>query len=201
MLETSRRNSLDTELQLAENQPGLSLLQESISTKGDDTDVMFTGDTLSTSLQSSPEVQVPPTSLETEETPHRVSPDSLPTQGETQPTCLDVIVPEDCLCQDISPDAVTGPVEILSADAKTRNMDGRSQDSPGQSEEILRLTESDSVLADDILSSRVSVGSSLPELGQELHNEPFLEDHHSHRQLEKNLEAVETLNQLCRHHQ
>ncbi|XP_011767555.2 serine/threonine-protein kinase LMTK2 isoform X1 [Macaca nemestrina] len=196
MLETSRRNSLDTELQFVENKPGLSLLQESISTKGDDTDVMFTGDTLSTSLQSSPEVQVPPTSLETEETPHRVSPDSLPTQGETQPTCLDVIVPEDCLCQDLSPDAVTVPVEILSTDAKTRNMDGGSQDSPGQGEETLRLTESDSVPADDILASRVSVGSSLPELGQELHNEPFLEDHPSHRQLEKNLKAVETLNQL-----
>uniref|UniRef100_A0A5F8ADJ1 Serine/threonine-protein kinase LMTK2 n=1 Tax=Macaca mulatta TaxID=9544 RepID=A0A5F8ADJ1_MACMU len=196
MLETSRRNSLDTELQFVENKPGLSLLQESISTKGDDTDVTFTGDTLSTSLQSSPEVQVPPTSLETEETPHRVSPDSLPTQGETQPTCLDVIVPEDCLCQDLSPDAVTVPVEILSTDAKTRNMDGGSQDSPGQGEETLRLTESDSVPADDILASRVSVGSSLPELGQELHNEPFLEDHPSHRQLEKNLKAVETLNQL-----
>uniref|UniRef100_A0A8I5P402 Serine/threonine-protein kinase LMTK2 n=1 Tax=Papio anubis TaxID=9555 RepID=A0A8I5P402_PAPAN len=196
MLETSHRNSLDTELQFVENKPGLSLLQESISTKGDDTDVMFTGDTLSTSLQSSPEVQVPPTSLETEETPHRVSPDSLPTQGETQPTCLDVIVPEDCLCQDLSPDAVTIPVEILSTDAKTHNMDGRSQDSPGQGEETLRLTESDSVPADDILASRVSVGSSLPELGQELHNEPFLEDHPSHRQLEKNLKAVETLNQL-----
>ncbi|EHH17141.1 hypothetical protein EGK_13468, partial [Macaca mulatta] len=196
MLETSRRNSLDTELQFVENKPGLSLLQESISTKGDDTDVTFTGDTLSTSLQSSPEVQVPPTSLETEETPHRVSPDSLPTQGETQPTCLDVIVPEDCLCQDLSPDAVTVPVEILSTDAKTHNMDGGSQDSPGQGEETLRLTESDSVPADDILASRVSVGSSLPELGQELHNEPFLEDHPSHRQLEKNLKAVETLNQL-----
>ncbi|EAW76721.1 lemur tyrosine kinase 2 [Homo sapiens] len=196
MLETSCRNSLDTELQFAENKPGLSLLQENVSTKGDDTDVMLTGDTLSTSLQSSPEVQVPPTSFETEETPRRVPPDSLPTQGETQPTCLDVIVPEDCLHQDISPDAVTVPVEILSTDARTHSLDNRSQDSPGESEETLRLTESDSVLADDILASRVSVGSSLPELGQELHNKPFSEDHHSHRRLEKNLEAVETLNQL-----
>uniref|UniRef100_G1RI67 Serine/threonine-protein kinase LMTK2 n=1 Tax=Nomascus leucogenys TaxID=61853 RepID=G1RI67_NOMLE len=196
MLETSRRNSLDTELEFAENKPGLSSLQENISTKGDDTDVMLTADTLSTSLQSSLEVQVPPTSFETEETPRRVPPDSLLTQGETQPTCLDVIVPEDCLCQDISPDAVTVPVEILSTNAKTHSLDDRSQDSPGQSEETLRLTESDSVLADDILASRVSVGSSLPELGQELHNKPFSGDHHSHRQLEKNLEAVETLNQL-----
>nr|XP_003934286.2 serine/threonine-protein kinase LMTK2 isoform X1 [Saimiri boliviensis boliviensis] len=195
-LEMSRRNSSDTELSFAEDKPGLSSLQENISTKGKDTGVMLTGDTLSTSLQSSPEVQVSPTSLETEETPCRVPPDSLQTQGEAQPTCLDVIVPEDCLCQDIIPDTVTVPVEIPSTDVKTQSMADRSQDAPSQSEETLRLIGSDSVLADDILASRVSMGSNIPELGQDLHSKPLLEDHHSHCRPEKNLEAVETLNQL-----
>ncbi|XP_035138667.1 serine/threonine-protein kinase LMTK2 isoform X5 [Callithrix jacchus] len=195
-LETSCRDSSDTELPFAEDKPGLSSLQENINTKGKDTDVMHTGDTLNTSLQSSPEVQVSPTSLETEETPRRVPPDLLRTQEEAQPTCLDVTVSEDCLCQDISPDAVIVPVEIPSTDAKTHSVDDRSQDSPGQSEETLRLTKSDSVLADDILASRVSMGSNPPELGQDLHSKPLSEDHHSRCQLEKNLEAVETLNQL-----
>ncbi|XP_021562056.1 serine/threonine-protein kinase LMTK2 isoform X1 [Carlito syrichta] len=195
ILETSRRNSLDTELTIPENKPSFSLLQENVSTKGKDTDVMLTSNTLSTFLQSSPEVQVLPTSLETEAAPHSVPPDSFPKQGETKPTCSDVRVPEDCLCQDIHSDTVTVSIEILSTDAKTHGVSDGTQDSLHLSEETLRLTKSDSVL-DDVMSSRVSLGNSLPELGQNLQNKPASENHHNNSLLEKNLEAVETINQL-----
>ncbi|XP_062945515.1 serine/threonine-protein kinase LMTK2 isoform X1 [Cynocephalus volans] len=196
ILETSHSNSLDTKPKLAENKSGFSLLQENISPKCKDIGVTLKGNSLSTSLQSSPEVQVPPTSLETEETLPSVPLDSFLKPGETKPMSLDVSVPEDSLCLDMNPDSVTVPVEILLTDAKTHGVGRGSPDLTLQSEETLRLTKTDSVLVDDILASRVGIGSSLPELRQNLQNKPFSEDHHSNSLLEKDLEAVETLNQL-----
>ncbi|XP_058425275.1 serine/threonine-protein kinase LMTK2 isoform X1 [Diceros bicornis minor] len=195
ILETPHRNSLDTELKFAENKPGFSLLQENMSAKGKDAGVMPVDNTSNLSLQSSPEVQVPPTSLETEGTPHSVPPDTFPKQGETKPTCLDVSIHEDFLCQELSPDSVTVPVETPLTDART-SVGDRSHDLTHQNEEALRLPKSDSVLVDDVFASKVSIGSSLPELRQNLQNQLLSEDHHSHSLLEKNLEAVETLNQL-----
>ncbi|XP_053412659.1 serine/threonine-protein kinase LMTK2 isoform X1 [Nycticebus coucang] len=192
ILETSHRNSLDTELKFVENKPDFTSLQENVSAKEKDTDVL-TGNVLSTS--SFPEVQVP-TSLETEETLHNVPPDSFLKQGETKPMCIDGSVSEDCLCQDINPDTVAIPVEILLTDAKTHSIGDRAPDSTHQSEETLRGANSDSILVDDILTGKVSIGSSHPEIGQNLENKPFSEDHHSNNFLEKNLEAIETLNQL-----
>nr|KAF6348985.1 lemur tyrosine kinase 2 [Myotis myotis] len=83
MLETPRRNTLDTEFKFAENKPGFSLLQENISAKGQGTRVVLKDHALSTSWPSSPEVQVPPTSLETEGTPHSAPTDTVPKPGET----------------------------------------------------------------------------------------------------------------------
>uniref|UniRef100_A0A452TV62 Lemur tyrosine kinase 2 n=1 Tax=Ursus maritimus TaxID=29073 RepID=A0A452TV62_URSMA len=194
ILETPRRNSLDPEVKFAESKPGFSLLQENLSAKGKDTGVVFEDTTLNTSSQSSPEVQVPPTSLETEGTPHHVPPDTFPKQGE--PTCSDVGVHEDCLCQEISPDSVAVTVVIPSTDAKAHGIGDRSHDLTHQSQEALRLTKSDSVLVDDTFANKVSIGSSLPELRQNLQNQPLSEDHHSGSLLEKNVEAVETLSQL-----
>nr|XP_012614669.1 serine/threonine-protein kinase LMTK2 isoform X1 [Microcebus murinus] len=196
VLETSPRNSLDTELKFAENKPGFTVLQENLGAKGKDTDIVLMDSTPSASLLSSPEVQVPPTSLETEETSHSVPPGSFQQQGETKPACLDVSVSEDCLCQDVSADTATVPVEILSTDAKTHSVGDGSQDSTHQREETLGVTKSDSVVVDDLLPTKASIGSSPPELGQNLQNKPFSEDHHGNNLLEKNLEAVETLNQL-----
>jgi len=194
MLETPRRNSLDPEVKFAENKPGFSLLQENISAKGKDTGVVFKDNTLNTSSQSSPEVQVPPTSLETEGTPHHVPPDMFLKQGE--PTCSDVSVQEDCLYQESSPDSVAITVVIPSTDAKAHGICDRSHDLTHQSPEALRLTKSDSVLVDDLFANKVSIGSNLPELRQNLQNQPLSEDHHSNSLLEKNVEAVETFSQL-----
>ncbi|KAM8952132.1 serine/threonine-protein kinase LMTK2 [Lycaon pictus] len=194
ILETPRRNSLDLEVKFAENKPGFSLLQENLSTKGEDTGGVFKDNTLNTSPQSSPEVQVPPTSLETEGTPHHVPPDPLLKQGE--PTYPDVSIHEDCLCQEIKPDSVTITVVIPSTDAKTCGIGNRSHDLTHQSQEALRLTKSDSVLVNDVFANKVSIGSSLPELRQNLQNQTLSEDHHSNSLLEKNVEAVETLSQL-----
>uniref|UniRef100_A0A7N5K887 non-specific serine/threonine protein kinase n=1 Tax=Ailuropoda melanoleuca TaxID=9646 RepID=A0A7N5K887_AILME len=194
ILETPRRNSLDPDVKFAESKPGFSLLQENLSAKGKDTGIVFKDNTLNTSSQSSPEVQVPPTSLETEGTPHHVPPGTFPKQGE--PTCSDVSVREDCLCQEISPDSAAVTVVIPSTDAKAHGIGDRSHDLTHQSQEALRLTKSDSVLVDDTFASKVSIGSSLPELRQNLQNQPLSEDHHSGSLLEKNVEAVETLSQL-----
>ncbi|XP_007939154.1 serine/threonine-protein kinase LMTK2 [Orycteropus afer afer] len=195
LLETSRRNSLDTELKFTETQPGFSLSQENIRAKGGDLGVGLTGDSLSISLPSSPEVQVPPTSLQTEETPDRVPPDVLPRQGETSSTCFDVGACEDCLCQE-NPDPVTVPVEILSTDAKTQSIGEGPQDLTHQSEETWRLSQSDPVGLDEVFARRVGLGNSVPGLRQNSENQPLTEDYHSSSLLETNLEAVETLNQL-----
>ncbi|XP_023591108.1 serine/threonine-protein kinase LMTK2 [Trichechus manatus latirostris] len=196
ILETSCRNSLDTELMFAEIQPGFPLLQENVKAKGRDLGVELTGNSLDVSLPSPPEVQVPSTSLETEETPNSVPPDVFLRQGETKPTCLNVSVHEDCLCQEVNPDSLTVPVEILSTDARTQSVSDGPQDLTHQSEEALRLTKNDSVGLDDTFASSVGIGSSLPELRQNLKNQPLPEDHHSGSLLEKNLEVVETLNEL-----
>ncbi|XP_006150240.1 serine/threonine-protein kinase LMTK2 [Tupaia chinensis] len=196
MLETSRRNSLDTELKFAENKPDLSLLPENISAKGKDTDIKLKGNTLSPSLQSSPEVQVTPTSLTAEEMPQSLLPDLLPKQEETKPTCLDVGVSEDHPCQDLTLDTLDVPSGTLSTDARTSGVGDGSQDLTHHSEETLQLTKSDSVL-DDVLSGRVNVESSLPELRQNVQNKQFSDNRHSNSLLEKSSAAsVETLNQL-----
>ncbi|XP_023388542.1 serine/threonine-protein kinase LMTK2 [Pteropus vampyrus] len=116
VLETPRRNVLDTELKFAENKPGFSLLQENISAKGKDTGVVLEDHTLSTSLPPSPEVQAPPTSLETEETHHNVPPATPPKQGNAVATCLDVSIHGDCLRPESNRDALTVPAEVPSTD-------------------------------------------------------------------------------------
>lgn len=105
--------------------------------KGDDIDVMFIGDILSILLQFFLEVQVFFIFFEIEEMFYWVFLDLFLIQGEIQFMCLDVIVLEDCFCQDISLDVVIGLVEIFLVDVKICNMDGRFQDFFGQSEEIL----------------------------------------------------------------
>lgn len=194
ILETPLGNALDTELQFADNKTGFSLLQENFSAKGKDTGVL--PDTLNSSLPPSPEVQVPPTSLKTEGAPHNVPPDMLPKQGETTPTCVDVSIHDDGLCQETNPDSVTVPVEIPSPDAKTHNTGHGSHDLIHQSEAALRLAQSDSVLVGDIFASEVSIGSSPSELRQDPENLPPSADRPRSSLPQKNSEAVETWNQL-----
>ncbi|XP_037363025.1 serine/threonine-protein kinase LMTK2 isoform X2 [Talpa occidentalis] len=196
ILETPCRNSLTTEFKFAENIPDISLLQENVSVKGKDAGVMLEDSTSTTSLQASLEVQVPPTSLKTEGTLHNVPPDMFLKQGETKPTCLDVGVHEDRLCQETSPDSVTIPTEVPSTDAGTHGTGDRSHGLTHHCEETLRWTETDSLLVDDIFASKVSIGSSLPEPRQDSQNQSLTENHSSNSLLEKNLEAVETLNHL-----
>lgn len=196
ILETPHKNTSDTELKFAENKPGFSLLQENISAKGQDSGVALKDHTLSASLPSSPEVQVPSTSLEIEGTPHNIPSGTFLKQRETTPRHLDVNIHDDCLCQETILDSVIVPVEIPSTDAKTHGISHRSHDLTHQSEEASRLTQSDSILVDDVFASKVSIGSSLPERRQNLQNQPLSEDHHSNSRLEKNLEAMDTLNQL-----
>ncbi|XP_066129454.1 serine/threonine-protein kinase LMTK2 isoform X2 [Saccopteryx bilineata] len=197
ILETPRRNALDTEPKFAEDKPGFSLLRENVSAKGQDSGVVLEDHPLSASLPSSPEVQVLPASLEVEGTPHSVPPDTLLTQGETVPRHSDVSVHDDCLCQETELDPVTVPTEIPSPDAKTPGIGHRSQDSTHQSEEASRLTQNDSVFVDDIFASKASVGSRLPELRQNLQCRLPSEEHRSNSgPPEKDLEAVGTLNQL-----
>ncbi|KAI5257325.1 Serine/Threonine-Protein Kinase Lmtk2 [Manis pentadactyla] len=196
VLETPRKNFLDTELKIAEDKLDFPLLQESISAKGKDTGAVLKGDTLNISLPSSPEVQVPPTSLKTEGTPCNVPPDMFPKQGEIKCTCIDVSIHEDSLCQEINPDSVTISVEPPLTATKMHKISDGSSDLTHQSEEALKLTQTDSVVVDDIFASKVSIGNRLPEFRQNLGNQLLSEDHHSNSLLEKNLEAVETLNQL-----
>ncbi|XP_076996714.1 serine/threonine-protein kinase LMTK2 isoform X2 [Tamandua tetradactyla] len=197
VLAASCKNSLDPELKFAENKSGFSLLQENGKAKGKDPSVVLKDGSVNIPLQSSPEVQVPSTSLETEETPNNTPPDMLLKQGETKPTCSDVSIHDDHFCHEINADSPTTPVEIPSSDTKTHGISDGSQDLIHQGQETLRLTSSDSASHDDILVDRVSIGSSLPELKQNLQNKLLSKDHHSSSSLqEKNLEAVETLNQL-----
>ncbi|XP_053782007.1 serine/threonine-protein kinase LMTK2 isoform X1 [Desmodus rotundus] len=196
ILETPCRNALDTELRFAENKPGFSLLRESASVQGQDAGAALGEHTLSAAMPSSLELQAPPTSLDTEGTPHNVPPGMFLKQGETTPRHLDVSVHDEGLCQETNLESMTVPTEIPSADAKTHGIGHRFPDLAHQSEETSRRTQSDSVLGDDIFASKVSIGSSLPELTQNLQNQPLSEDHLSNSLLEKNLEAVGTLNQL-----
>ncbi|XP_026898038.1 serine/threonine-protein kinase LMTK2 isoform X1 [Acinonyx jubatus] len=194
ILETPHRNSLGTEVKFAENKPGFPLLQESLSAKGQDAGVVFKDSTLNTSLQSSPEARVPPTSLETEGTSPRLPPDTSPKQGE--PTCSDVRSHEDGLCQETNPDPVTITVETPAAAARAHGVGDRSRDLTRQSEEALTLTKSDPVLTDDIFAEEVSIGSSVPELRQNFPNQPLSEDRHADRALEKSSEGADALSEL-----
>lgn len=190
ILETPCRSALHTELKFAESKPGFSLLRENVSAKGQDSGVGLEGHALSAALPSSPEVQVPPTSLELEGMAHNVPPDALFKQGETMPRHLDVSNHGDRLCQETNLDSVTAPVEILSTGAKTHGLGHGSPDLTHQREEASRPTQSDSVLVDDIFANKVS-----PELRQNPPNEALSGDHHSNGLLEKNLEAVDTRKQ------
>ncbi|XP_071461908.1 serine/threonine-protein kinase LMTK2 isoform X2 [Marmota flaviventris] len=194
--EMSPRNSIATELKLNEKTPGFPLSQENLGTKGTDAGVTLKGDTLSTSLQSSPEAQVPPTSLTAEEALPDAPPGSLLKQEGTKPTDLDVSTPEDLLCQDLNPDSTPAEVEIPSTNTRTCGVDSGPQDSMHPSQEVFRLTKGDSILIDNVLASLGSTGNSLPELRQNLQNKLLSEDCHGGSLLEKNLETVETLNQL-----
>ncbi|KAG8513674.1 LOW QUALITY PROTEIN: Serine/threonine-protein kinase LMTK2, partial [Galemys pyrenaicus] len=194
--ETPCRNSLTTEFKLAENIPDFSLLQENVSVKAQDAEVTLKDSTLTTSLQSSLEVQVPPTSFKTEGAPHNVPPGMFLQQGETKPSSVDVGVREDRLCQETSPDSVTIPAEVPSTDAGTHGTGDRSHGLTHHCEEALRRTETDSLLVDDIFASKVSTGSSLPASRQDSQNQSLPENHSTNNMLEKNLAAVETLNHL-----
>ncbi|XP_039734384.1 serine/threonine-protein kinase LMTK2 isoform X5 [Pteropus medius] len=168
---------------------------ENISAKGKDTGVVLEDHTLSTSLPPSPEVQAPPTSLETEETHHNVPPATPPKQGNAVATCPDVSIHGDCLRPESNRDALTVPAEVPSTDAKTPGIGHASHDLTHRSEEASRLTQSDSALV-DVFASKASRESSLPESRQNLQDQPLSEDCHGNRLLEKNSEAVGTLNQL-----
>ncbi|KAM5130627.1 serine/threonine-protein kinase LMTK2 isoform 2-T2 [Callospermophilus lateralis] len=194
--EMSPRNSIATELKLTEKTPGFPLSQDNLDTKGTDAGVTLKGDTLSTSLQSSPEAQVPPTSLTAEEALPDAPPGSLLKQEGTKPTGLDVSTPEDHLCQDLNPDSTPVEVEIPSTNTRTCGVDSGPQDSMHPSQEVFRLTKGDSILIDNVLASQGSTGNNLPELRQNLQNKLLSEDCHGGSLLEKNLETVETLNQL-----
>lgn len=196
VLETPHRNALDTELKFAESKPGFSLLREDMSSEGQDPRVVFQDHALSASLPSSPEAQVPPASLGIEGTPHSVLPDALPKQGEATPRHLGVSIHDSCFCQEAKVDSVTVPVESPSADAKTHSMGHGTHHLTHQCEEALRRTQSDSMLVDDVFASKVSIGSGLPELKQNLQNQLLSEEHPGNSLLEENSEAVETLNQL-----
>uniref|UniRef100_A0A8D2DJI3 Serine/threonine-protein kinase LMTK2 n=1 Tax=Sciurus vulgaris TaxID=55149 RepID=A0A8D2DJI3_SCIVU len=196
VLETSPRNSVDTELKFTGKAPGFPLSQENLGTKGTEAGVTLKGDTWNTSLQSSPEVQVPPTSLTAEEMLPDGPPGSLLEQEGTKPAGLNVSIPEDLLFQDLNPDSTPAVVEIPSTNTRTHSVDSGPWDSLHQSREALILTKGDSILIDDVLASQGSTGNSLPELSQNLQNQLLLEDHQEGSLLEKNLETVETLNQL-----
>ncbi|XP_005397966.1 PREDICTED: serine/threonine-protein kinase LMTK2 isoform X2 [Chinchilla lanigera] len=196
LLETSHRNSLDSELNFAEDAPCSAVSQENTSTRGEDAGVTLKGATQSTSVPSSPEAQVPPTSLPAKETSPGGPSDSLPKPGEGKPTGLDCSVPEHCPCQDPHPDSMPTPTEIPSTNASTPSMDSGPPDRTCQNEEALRLTKRDAALVDGILASQASIRDSLPEPRQDLQSQPFSEDQHGGSFQEKNLEAVETLNQL-----
>ncbi|XP_073931623.1 serine/threonine-protein kinase LMTK2 isoform X2 [Castor canadensis] len=193
VVEMARTDFLDAER--APSAAG-SPASQSGCAKGQAAGVTVKGDVWSTSVQSSPKVQVPPTSLLAEETPPAEPPDSILRPEATKSMSLDVSIPEDCLCQDLRPDAVTTPTEIPSTDAKTRGGDDSPPDWACQSEEALRPSKRDSAPVGDAFMGQGSTGSGLPELTQNLKNQPLPEEHHGSSLLEKSMDAVETLNQL-----
>lgn len=191
VLETPHRHAVDAELKFAGSKPSSSLLQENISTKGEHTGVVPEDRALHTSLPSSPEGQVPPTSLGAQGPPPDIPLGTVLQQGE--PTRLDVSIHDDCLCQGTNPSSVTVPVEIPSADAKTHSLGHGSRDFTHQSEVAPRLSQSDSVLVDDIFASEVSAVSGLSEPRQASQ----LSEHHLEGSLlEKSVRGVGTLRQL-----
>lgn len=195
MLETPRGNILDTEFTFADHKPGFSLLQESVSSKGQDTRVVLKDHTLSTSWPPSPEGQVPPTSLEAEGTPHSAAADTSSQQGEATPRRSDVRVRDDCLGQEANVDSVTVPVEIPSVDAGANSTGPGSHELTQQSEEASGRTQGDSALVDDIFAAKVSA-ESLPELRQNLQKQPPSEEHPRDSPLEESSGAGATSHQL-----
>ncbi|KAB0398768.1 hypothetical protein E2I00_004758, partial [Balaenoptera physalus] len=161
ILESPSRNSLDAELKFAENKPGSSLLQENVSAQGRGPGVAPKDGTGDAASPPCPQVQVPPTSLETEGPPHDVPPGVSLKQGGAKPLCLDVGVCEDGVCRDVNPDPAPAPVDApLTGD--------RSRDLTPQREGALRLTQSDSGLVHSTLASKVLLGSLGPHTPQRL---------------------------------
>ncbi|XP_057551446.1 serine/threonine-protein kinase LMTK2 isoform X2 [Hippopotamus amphibius kiboko] len=189
ILESPSRNSLDAELKIAENKPGSSLLQENVSVQGRDLGVAPKDGTWKATSLPSPQVQVPPTSLERKGLPHSVPPGVSLKQGGAWPTGLDVGVREDGVSREVNLDSAPTPVDTPPTGAG-------SQDPTRHGERALRLTQSDSVLVHDTFASKVSIGNSLPESRQNLQNQPPLEDHRRQGLPEGALEAVEALSQL-----
>lgn len=176
MLETPRRNTLDAEFTFAEVKPGFSSLQENIGVKGPETRAVLQDLALSTSGPPSPEVQVPPTSLGPEGTPPSALTGTFPKQEETTPRRLDVGVHDDCLGQEAEVDSVTVPVGIPSTDAGTDSAGPGSLTLTPPREEASGRTQSDPALVGDVVARKGSIESSLPELRQNLQNEPPSED-------------------------
>ncbi|XP_055454604.1 serine/threonine-protein kinase LMTK2 isoform X2 [Psammomys obesus] len=185
LLDSPHRDSVSSELEFPENTLGFPLSQENMSGENESTDVMPQG---GASPQVSPEVQVPLASL-TEEASSNVPPESDLRPGETN-SFIDDRLPKDSICLDLSPDCVVGTGEIPATDAKTLEGGDGPSDIICQSKEALNLTKRDPTL----LAGQGSMGS-IPESRLELQNQPFSEDLLSGNLLEKNSEAVETLNQ------
>lgn len=185
LLDSPKRDSVSSELEFLENRLDFPLSQENTCGQNEGTGVMLQG---GTSPQASPEVQVPLASLTEEGSPNG-PPDSVLRVGETK-SFNDVRVPENSICLDLRPDLVTGPVEIPVTVAKTLDGGDLPPDVTCQSKESLKLTKRDPILANDI------IGQGSMESRQALENQPFSEDPLSGSLLEKNSDAVETLNQL-----
>ncbi|XP_051018939.1 serine/threonine-protein kinase LMTK2 isoform X2 [Acomys russatus] len=191
LLDSPQRDSVSSELEFPENTQGFPLSQETMSKENEGTDVMLQG---GVSPQASPEIQVPGTSVTEAASPNGPS-DSILRPGETK-SFIDVRVPEGSICLHLSPDSVTGPVEIPAANAKTLDGGDGPLDIICQSKEALNLTKRDPALVNDTLAGQGSVGSSVPESRQELQSQPLSEDLLSGSLLAKTSETVETLNQL-----
>ncbi|XP_045675223.1 serine/threonine-protein kinase LMTK2 isoform X2 [Phyllostomus hastatus] len=179
ILETPCRNALGTELRFAENEPGFSALRESTGAKGPNAGEALGDHTLSASLPSSPELQVPPTSLDTEGTPHNAPPGVFLKQGETTPRHLDVSIHDDGLCQETNLESMTVPDEIPSAGATPPGVGDGSPDRAHHREEASRRTQGDAGLGGDVFAGEGGVGSSLPEPTRSLQSRPLSEDRRS----------------------
>ncbi|XP_038945281.1 serine/threonine-protein kinase LMTK2 isoform X1 [Rattus norvegicus] len=181
MLESPRRGSVSSGLELLEHTLDFPSSQENMSGQNKGTGGTPQG---ATSPQASPLTEGSPNG----------PPDSVLKSGETKPF-TGVSVPENSVCLDLSPDPVTGPVEIPAADAKAPDGGDGPPEVTCQSKEALNPTKRDPILENEI-TAQGSMETCLPESGQDLQNQPFSEDPLSGSILEKNSEAVETLNQL-----
>lgn len=182
MLESPRRGSVSSGLEPLEHPLDFPSSQENMSGQNEGTGGTPQG---ATSPQASPltEGGSPDGPL-----------DSVLRSGETKPF-TGVSVPENSVCLDLSPDPVTGPVEIPAADAKTPDGGDGPPEVTCQSKEALNPTRRDAILENEI-TAQGSMETCLSEPGQDLQNQPFSEDPLSGSILEKNSEAVDTLNQL-----